>query len=66
MTFDEKTLELSEHEGIKDHHLLLTEFQASVSEAANVIEHEIKGIFACFLLFIDPAINKVLFKINKY
>lgn len=43
MTFDEKTMELNPHEGSKEQHLTLTELQASVTEAANVIEHEIKG-----------------------
>lgn len=43
MTFDEKTMELNPHEGSKEHNLTLTEIQASVTEAANVIEHEIKG-----------------------
>lgn len=43
MTFDEKTMELNPHEGNKDHNVILTEIQASVTEAANVIEHEIKG-----------------------
>lgn len=43
MTFDEKTMELNAHDGNKDHNLILTELQASVTEAANVIEHEIKG-----------------------
>lgn len=45
MTFDEKTMELSPHESGKEHNLTLTEIQASVTEAANVIEHEIKGKF---------------------
>lgn len=42
MTFDEKTMELSSQPG-RDHNVILNEIQASVSEAANVIEHEIKG-----------------------
>ncbi len=36
-------MELSPHDGSKEHNLTLTEIQASVTEAANVIEHEIKG-----------------------
>lgn len=36
-------MELNPHEGSKEHNLTLTEIQASVTEAANVIEHEIKG-----------------------
>lgn len=43
MTFDEKTMELHPHEASKEHNLTLTEIQASVTEAANVLEHEIKG-----------------------
>lgn len=44
MTFDEKTLELSNHSmSGRDHNVILNEIQASVTEAANVIEHEIKG-----------------------
>lgn len=42
MSFDERTMELSNHSG-RDHNVILNEIQASVSEAANVIEHEIKG-----------------------
>lgn len=42
MAFDEKTMELSNHTG-RDHNVILNEIQASVTEAANVIEHEIKG-----------------------
>lgn len=42
MSFDEKTMELSSHSG-HGHNIILTEIQASVTEAANVIEHEIKG-----------------------
>lgn len=45
MNFDEKTLELSQHSGTgRDHNVILNEIQASVTEAANVIEHEFKGI----------------------
>lgn len=44
LTFDEKTMELETHPmNNKDHNLILNEIQASVTEAANVIEHEIKG-----------------------
>lgn len=44
MTFDEKTMELSNHSmSGRDHNVILNEIQASVTEAANVIEHEIKG-----------------------
>lgn len=43
MTFDDKTMELGVHdENSKEHSLILT----SVTEAANVIEHEIKGMFS--------------------
>lgn len=45
MTFDDKTMELSVHDDIRDHNVILNEIQASVTEAANVIEHEIKGYF---------------------
>lgn len=54
MTFDEKTMELNAHDGNKEHNLTLTEIQASVTEAANVIEHEIKGEHC---IEIDDAIN---------
>lgn len=44
LAFDEKNMEL-ETQSInnKDHNLILNEIQASVTEAANVLEHEIKG-----------------------
>lgn len=44
MTFDDATMELTGlSDDIRDNNLLLNEIQASVTEAANVIEHEIKG-----------------------
>lgn len=44
LTFDEKTMELGSQSSMnRDHNLILNEIQASVTEAANVIEHEIKG-----------------------
>lgn len=44
LTFDEKTMELSSQSSLNrgDHNIILNEIQASVTEAANVIEHEIK------------------------
>lgn len=41
LTFDEKSMELSSQP--LHHNVILNEIQASVSGAANVIEHEIKG-----------------------
>lgn len=42
LTFDEKTMELGSQSSINRDHLL-NELQANITEAANVIEHEIKG-----------------------
>lgn len=44
LTFDEKTMEIGSHSS-RDHTLILNEIQANFTEAANVIEHEIKGKF---------------------
>lgn len=41
LTFDEKTMELGSQ--MNNSNLLLNEIQANFTEAANVIEHEIKG-----------------------
>lgn len=44
MTFDDATMELTGlSDDSRDNNVLLNEIQASVTEAANVIEHEIKG-----------------------
>lgn len=44
MTFDDATMELTGlSDDNRDNNVLLNEIQASVTEAANVIEHEIKG-----------------------
>lgn len=44
LTFDEKTMELVSQSSMnRDHNVILNEIQASVTEAANVIEHEFKG-----------------------
>lgn len=44
LTFDEKTMELGSQSSMnRDHNVILNEIQASVTEAANVIEHEFKG-----------------------
>lgn len=44
LTFDEKTMELGSQSSMnRDHNVILNEIQASVTEAAIVIEHEIKG-----------------------
>lgn len=43
LTFDEKTMELGSQSSINRDHLL-NELQANITEAANVIEHEIKGM----------------------
>lgn len=43
LTFDEKTMELDSQSSINNSNLLLNEIQANFTEAANVIEHEIKG-----------------------
>lgn len=47
LTFDEKTLELGSQSSInRDHNLeILNELQANFTEAANVIENEIKGSY---------------------
>lgn len=42
LTFDENTMEISSQSS--NHNVLLNEIQANFTEAANVIEHEIKGI----------------------
>lgn len=49
LTFDEKSMELGSQSSMnRDHNLILNEIQASVTEAANVIEHEIKGNFGSY------------------
>lgn len=45
LTFDEKSMELSSQSSMNNSNLLLNEIQANFTEAANVIEHEIKGIY---------------------
>lgn len=43
LTFDEKSMELGSQSSMNNSNLLLNEIQANFTEAANVIEHEIKG-----------------------
>lgn len=43
LTFDEKTMELDSQSSMNNSNLLLNEIQTNFTEAANVIEHEIKG-----------------------
>lgn len=63
LTFDEKNMEIeTQSMNNRDHSLLLNEIQASVTEAANVIEHEIKGIAdKKFLKLIDFIKKKNIF-----
>ncbi|XP_031626139.1 neurobeachin-like protein 1 isoform X2 [Contarinia nasturtii] len=42
LTFDEKSMELGSQSSMNNSNLLLNEIQANFTEAANVIEHEIK------------------------
>lgn len=43
LTFDEKSMELGSQSSMHNSNLLLNEIQANITEAANVLEHEIKG-----------------------
>lgn len=52
MTFDDATMELTGlSDDSRDNNVLLNEIQASVTEAANVIEHEIKGNYQRAIFF---------------
>lgn len=50
LTFDEKSMELGSQSSIHNSNLLLNEIHANFTEAANVIEHEIKGKRFNFLI----------------
>lgn len=59
LTFDEKTMELGSQSSINRDHLL-NEIQANFTEAANVIEHEIKGIILKSFYSFRNAVKKII------